>query len=317
MKNQIKRNLSNQSNISFNNNSNIQNSPERKRSRSPNYSQSPPKHPSELVDEENLKKEKFNILKKSFNSSKLNNSDYKSDNSASKLFDNKIINVDHAFINSKNPNFIKNSILFRTAEEIQKDILENLMKDYDYKILEQDILDEEEKLKNLNSDPNSLKGNVDQYGIKRGICNLCRVDCKGYQPDIIVNYISSEKYPGYCLSCGCGASNHIPSEEKLGFFPQEILNLAVNSVLIESNVNFNSILVLFEIDNNNNDDRRVSNDANKINSDVKTVNMNNNFFNTKESIFNLIQIIKDAGFVINANSVQKLSKESNIYKIKC
>jgi len=316
MRNLVERKLTNNSVNSESNNLHNQTIPSKKNGSRNN---SPKKHPSTEVDEENLKKEKFDILKKTFNSNNIN-SNPGSDTSASKLFDNKILNVDHAFINSKNPNFTNNSILFRNAEEIQKEILDNLLKDYDYKILEQEIFEEEEKLNILNSDLNNLKGNEDQYGIKRGICKLCHIDCKGYQPDVIVNYISSEKYPGLCLNCGCGASNHIPAEEKLSFFPQEILNLAVNSVLIESNINFNSILVLFEIDDDNNNQRKASNESinklRKISTDNNSNRNNPNKNNHNNNIFNMIRILQDAGFIINANSVQKLNTESNIYKIK-
>jgi len=272
---------------------------------------SPLKSPSRTVEEENLKKEKFSILRESFNSNKIDKNSYLEEGSASKLFDSQINNIDHAFMSTNNENFTNNSILFRTAEEIHKDIFDKLLKDYDYQVLENEILDDEEKLQKIYKDPKNLKCYEDQNGIKRGVCSLCRLECKGFKPNAIANYISTDKYPGYCQSCGCGASNHIPAEEKLSFFPQEILNLAVNSILIESNINFNSILVLFEIDNIGND---KNNDRKNSNSNGKNNLIINN--DNEENIFNLIQLLKDAGFVINANSVQKINKDSDIYKLK-
>jgi len=63
--------------------------------------QSPLKHPSKTVDEENLKREKFELLRESFSTNnKQKTSSYLEVGSASQLFDNKTNNVDHAFIST-------------------------------------------------------------------------------------------------------------------------------------------------------------------------------------------------------------------------
>ena len=71
------------------------------------FDKSPQKSPSKTMDIE-INREKYDILRETFNSN--NSSNNYLGSGASKNFDNKINNIDHAFINSKNENFIKGSL---------------------------------------------------------------------------------------------------------------------------------------------------------------------------------------------------------------
>ena len=50
------------------------------------------------------------------------------------------------------------------------------------------------------------------------------------------------------MNCGCGASNHLPTEFEFKKLPKEIIKVLYNNDFTNENLNFNGILVVFSIE---------------------------------------------------------------------
>ena len=227
---------------------------------------------------------------------------------------------------------------------------ENMMMSKDDNIEKEKLQNEEIINKTLN-DPSTKRyidiltnnkmtyAGEDKYGNNRGFCLICKEKCTSYTQSGIDNLC--------CGNCGCGASAHklIPVEEfDIESFMFNLNNDFIpklNSNIKESDLNFNSFVVVFKILDVNSNVSQFSwlfqlfreADINVLNMEVKKIKDNvsviNNkiflnrydldkdvsetqFLKIKDSTFGSLQRIEDKLKLMTYNEKEDENKISNI-----
>lgn len=90
--------------------------------------------------------------------------------------------------------------------------------------------------------------NADIFGIKRSYCEVCRENCIGYEPcnNIISSHKQDMEFPTFCSNCSCPAYFHKVALESRKF-PDELANMFVSHNICSQDLNFNSVLAVFLI----------------------------------------------------------------------
>lgn len=135
----------------------------------------------------------------------------------------------------------------------------------------------------------------DLFGIERNSCSVCTTLCEIYEPfEVFMLELHERSYadsfvPTLCRNCKCPAYFHFPIQKQVQF-PEELKEGLRNFILKEDNLNFQGIVVIFDLI------------YNEIDGEILTVK------SQEDSLFLLLQ---HGGFKVIARTVKVLNNHSS------
>ena len=85
----------------------------------------------------------------------------------------------------------------------------------------------------------------DLFGIKRRLCEVCTVDCSGYEPQKVL-FGGRGEFPTFCRHCNCPAYFHRVEEEQ-HMIPESLSDLITGKNIQSQDLNFNCVMAAFLI----------------------------------------------------------------------
>lgn len=90
----------------------------------------------------------------------------------------------------------------------------------------------------------------DLFGIKRRFCEVCELDCQGYEPQKVL-FGGKGEFPTFCRHCNCPAHFH-KVEEETQMIPETLSDLITGKNIQSQDLNFNCVMAAFFIKDNGN-----------------------------------------------------------------